>query len=114
MITMYSIRLSTECIIFISKCQLTQRTCPMSEVTLTVLLFAKARELVGSSSVTTSVPASIRYSELLSHLEAEFPGLQRLGRTFVLSLNENYIDQEEELVLTNGDEIAVIPPISGG
>ena len=86
----------------------------MSEATVTVLLFAKARELVGSSSVTTSVPASIRYSELLSHLEAEFPGLQRLGRTFVLSLNENYIDQEEELVLTNGDEIAVIPPISGG
>ena len=86
----------------------------MSEVTLTVLFFAKARELVGSSSVTTSIPASIRYSELLSHLEAEFPGLQRLGRTFVLSLNENYIDQEEELVLTNGDEIAVIPPISGG
>ena len=86
----------------------------MSEVTITVLLFAKARELVGSSSVTTSVPASIGYDQLLSHLETEFPGLQRLGRTFVLSLNEDYIDQEEELVLTNGDEIAVIPPISGG
>ena len=86
----------------------------MSEVTITVLLFAKARELVGSSSVTTSVPASIRYNQLLAHLETEYPGLQRLARTFVLSLNENYIDQEEELVLTNGDEIAVIPPISGG
>ena len=86
----------------------------MSEVTITVLLFAKARELVGTSSVTTSVPANIRYQHLLSHLESEFPGLQRLGRTFVLSLNENYIEQEEELLLNNGDEIAVIPPISGG
>ena len=86
----------------------------MSEVTITVLLFAKARELVGTSSVTTSVPANIRYQQLLSHLESEFPALQRLGRTFVLSLNENYIEQEEELLLNNGDEIAVIPPISGG
>jgi len=87
----------------------------MSEVTITILLFAKARELVGKSSVTSSVPANIGYLELLNRLEQQFPVLQRLDRAFVLSLNESYIEQDQqELVLATGDEIAVIPPISGG
>ena len=86
----------------------------MSEVTVTVLLFAKARELVGSPSVSSSVPTTIRYQELVSHLESQLPVLKRLNRTFVLSLNENYLEDQQEIVLSSGDEIAVIPPISGG
>ena len=86
----------------------------MSEVTVTLLLFAKARELVGKSSVSTSLPTRLTYQELVSRLEAELPILERLNRTFVLSLNEDYLEQEQEIVLTSGDEIAVIPPISGG
>ena len=85
----------------------------MSEVTVTVLLFAKARELVGSPSVSSSVPTT-RYQELVSHLESQLPVLKRLNRTFVLSLNENYLEDQQEIVLSTGDEIAVIPPISGG
>ena len=86
----------------------------MSEVTVTLLLFAKARELVGKSSVSTSLPTRLTYQELVSRLESELPVLERLNRTFVLSLNEDYLEQEQEIVLTSGDEIAVIPPISGG
>ena len=86
----------------------------MSEVKITVLLFAAARELVGRSSVEISVPSIIRYQELIRQLESQLPRLKTLNRTFVLSLNEDYIDQEEEIVLTSADEIAVIPPISGG
>ena len=86
----------------------------MSEVTVTLLLFAKARELVGKSSVSTTIPTRLTYQELVSRLESELPVLERLNRTFVLSLNEDYLEQEQEIVLTSGDEIAVIPPISGG
>ena len=86
----------------------------MSEVTVTLLLFAKARELVGKSSVSTTIPTRLTYQELVSRLESELPILERLNRTFVLSLNEDYLEQEQEIVLTSGDEIAVIPPISGG
>ena len=86
----------------------------MSEVTVTLLLFAKARELVGKSSVSTSLPTRLTYQELVSRLESELPIPERLNRTFVLSLNEDYLEQEQEIVLTSGDEIAVIPPISGG
>ena len=85
------------------------------KVAVSLLLFAKARELVGSSSVNLSVPSSTStYSDLLTFILEAFPVLKRLGGTFVLSLNENYIDQDSEISLRTGDELAVIPPISGG
>ena len=85
------------------------------KVAVSLLLFAKARELVGSSSVSLSVPSSTStYSDLVTLILEAFPVLKRLGGTFVLSLNENYIDQDSELSLGTGDELAVIPPISGG
>lgn len=85
------------------------------KVAVSLLLFAKARELVGSSSVSLSLPSSTStYSDLVSSVLESFPVLKRLGGTFVLSLNENYIDQDSEISLRTGDELAVIPPISGG
>ena len=85
------------------------------KVAVSLLLFAKARELVGSPSVSLSLPSSTStYSDLVTFILESFPVLKRLGGTFVLSLNENYIDQDSELSLRTGDELAVIPPISGG
>ena len=85
------------------------------KVAVSLLLFAKARELVGSSTVSLSLPSSTStYSDLVTFILETFPILKRLGSTFVLSLNENYIDQDSELSLRPGDELAVIPPISGG
>ena len=85
------------------------------KVAVSLLLFAKARELVGSSSVSLSVPSSTStYSDLVTFILEAFPVLKRLGGTFVLSLNENYIDRDSEISLGTGDELAVIPPISGG
>ena len=84
-------------------------------VSVTLLLFAKARELVGKSSVILHLPSSVSSSaDLVSRILSLYPVLQRLGNRFVLSLNENYTDPEEEIVLRSGDELAVIPPISGG
>ena len=85
-------------------------------VTITVLFFAKARELIGSSSGTAALPARCRYPALQAALSNAFPALNKLGHAFVLALNETYLDTEdgEEVELREGDELAVIPPISGG
>lgn len=40
--------------------------------------------------------------------------LDPIKNTIKLALNENYIEWNDELTLKNGDEIAIIPPISGG
>ena len=83
-------------------------------VQVTILFFAKARELIGKSSSTCSLPSSCSYVELLNLIKAKFPHLEKLGDAFVLSLNEDYIDEESQVQLNQGDELAVIPPISGG
>lgn len=44
----------------------------------------------------------------------QFPSLQQLHGTFVFSLNQEYLAPGEEVALKSGDEVAIIPPISGG
>ena len=39
--------------------------------------------------------------------------LEKLGKTFIVAHNENYVESGQ-LNLRSGDELAIIPPISGG
>jgi len=89
---------------------------PSESTTVQVKLqfFAKARELVGHSSTTAALPPSLSYQDLLNTLSDNFPSLVKLGGAFVLSLNEEFIPEEELVSLKQGDELAVIPPLSGG
>lgn len=32
----------------------------------------------------------------------------------MIAVNQNYIEKESEIILNGGEEVAVIPPISGG
>ena len=43
-----------------------------------------------------------------------FCSLGPIQDNFILAINQEYIDEEIELTLNGGEEIAVIPPISGG
>jgi molybdopterin converting factor small subunit len=44
----------------------------------------------------------------------QYPQLEELRGNFVFSLNHEYLGTDEEQQLKAGDEVAVIPPISGG
>ena len=44
----------------------------------------------------------------------QYPQLEELRGSFVFSLNQEYLAPGEEQPLKGGDEVAVIPPISGG
>ncbi|KAL3215804.1 hypothetical protein MRX96_033420 [Rhipicephalus microplus] len=43
-----------------------------------------------------------------------FPKLAALQRSAVIAVNESYVDSGVEVTLRQGDEVAFIPPISGG
>jgi molybdopterin converting factor subunit 1 len=75
-------------------------------------LFALFGELAGKSKVRLSVPDGTRVKDLKPLLVKKFPALGKHGMSVVFILNNDYADPESEL--RDGDEIAVIPPVSGG
>jgi molybdopterin synthase sulfur carrier subunit len=84
-------------------------------VIVRLLLFATAREAAGCSSDTYDVPADATVSIVLEAAVARYGGL--FGD--VLASSGVWVNGEEPELgrihrLVEGDEIAVLPPVSGG
>lgn len=79
---------------------------------VTVRLFARLREIVGSGQLVRELEEDATLGDLLQDLYNEFPGLRDLAaRTFV-ALNHQIAAPSSHL--HNGDEVALFPPVSGG
>jgi molybdopterin synthase catalytic subunit len=77
-----------------------------------VLLFAILRERAGSSSVEVQLEEGATVADALTAL-AKLPGLDVLNRMFVrMAVNRDYATPET--LLRAQDELALIPPVSGG
>lgn len=77
-----------------------------------VLFFGKLRELLElDSRILTILEDDYSIQDLVNHLKTTYPILN--DHKFVVSLNKNYVfDYDEDI--RNNDELALIPPISGG
>jgi MoaE-MoaD fusion protein len=76
-------------------------------VEVTVRLFAALRERAGAPAVTLELPEGARVRDALDSLA----GLAE-GVPLVLAVNREYASEDH--VLDAGDELALIPPVSGG
>jgi molybdopterin converting factor subunit 1 len=79
---------------------------------MNVLFFAQSRRLTGCDSHLLRVDQPLTASEFWTLLGKEFPSLVPLQKTARLARNETYLQEWEQL--QPYDEIAVIPPVSGG
>lgn len=86
----------------------------MTSSGITVLFFARGRELAGVSETKTDLHDTPDTAQLIKHLLTRFPRLTEIMATTVLSLNQEYLNQTQVVPLKNGDEVGVIPPVSGG
>jgi molybdopterin converting factor subunit 1 len=77
-----------------------------------VLFFAQSRELAGRDDFFLPVEKPITESEFWALLAGSFPGLAAYQKTARLARRETYLQKGEWL--NPEDEIAVIPPVSGG
>lgn len=78
---------------------------------VSVLLFGITRELVGQSKLTCPLPATARVSDLLDVLKTQYPRLGEL-KSLLVAVNNEYAEPDTRI--TSTDEIALIPPVSGG
>ncbi|MCK6626283.1 MAG: molybdopterin converting factor subunit 1 [Anaerolineae bacterium] len=79
---------------------------------VTVKLFARLRELVGTHSIERQVAENATIADLVQMLQAEFPKLVEVFPRTVVSVNREFAERETRL--TDGDEVAFFPPVSGG
>lgn len=83
-----------------------------NQVDIKVLFFAISRELAGISESSIKVKSKISFEELKHQICNNF-GLEIIQNNIVLAVNHEYVEGGD-IVLKNNDELAVIPPLSGG
>ncbi|GIV59696.1 MoaD/ThiS family protein [Rhodocaloribacter litoris] len=79
---------------------------------LRVLLFSVLRERIGTGRLEIRLPAPATGEDLLDALERAYPALRPYRGTLRLAVNRAYAP--ETTPLNEGDEVALITPVSGG
>lgn len=78
---------------------------------VSVLLFGITRDLTGQSAVSVPLHEGASVGDLLGQLHQSYPALAGI-RSLLVAVNGEYA--EPNLALSQNDEIALIPPVSGG
>jgi molybdopterin synthase catalytic subunit len=81
-------------------------------ITVRVRAFALLREALGAAEVEVALPAGADVAALLARLAEDYPGARLQERRFTTAVNRSYAPPET--ILVGGDEVALIPPVSGG
>ena len=81
-------------------------------VRVTIRLFARLREIAGSGELAREVPNPADAQAAWEALTQEFPALEQYRPVISCAVNEQYA--KFDTPLTEGDEVAFLPPVSGG
>jgi len=79
---------------------------------VTIRLFARLRDLAGSGELVRDVPHPATVQTVWRALVAEMPDLGAYERTMSVAVNADYARMTA--AVNEGDEIAFLPPVSGG
>jgi molybdopterin converting factor subunit 1 len=81
-------------------------------MTVHLRFFASLRERLQSSAVERRLPEGATIADLWAALCRERVDLEPLSASISFAVNREYVERDH--VLADGDEVALIPPVSGG
>jgi molybdopterin converting factor subunit 1 len=79
---------------------------------ITVRLFARLRDLAGSGELVRDVEMPATVETVWRSLVDEMPRLRDYERTMSVAVNADYAKMSAKV--SDGDEVAFLPPVSGG
>ncbi len=79
---------------------------------VTVRLFARLRDIAGAAELTRDIAAGSTIGSIWRELAGEYPGLAPYERSISSAVNLDYARMDR--AVAEGDEIAFLPPVSGG
>ena len=79
---------------------------------ITVKLFALMREKAGTDTVALDIPEGAKLAQAVAVLVHHYPVLEPYMANTRFSLQMDFVGPETSLAA--GDELALIPPVSGG
>jgi MoaE-MoaD fusion protein len=77
-----------------------------------VFFFGMLKDLAGKSSDLLELPESASVADVLAHYQAHLPRLKDLLPSLAVAVNQHYAGSETKL--NTDDEVALLPPVSGG
>ena len=81
-------------------------------VRVRVLFFGALHDIVGLREDSIEVPVDTRVGAVFEHYAGRFPRLREMSQSIVPALNQQF--SSVSAALSDGDEVAFLPPVSGG
>src|SRR5262245_42718054 len=77
-----------------------------------VLYFGMLKEVAGQAAEEAEFPAGADLRAVFDHAASRYPRLRDLAGSIVVAKNQEFADLTTKL--EDGDEVAFLPPVSGG
>jgi molybdopterin synthase catalytic subunit len=81
-------------------------------VRLKVLFFGQLKDIAGAGETTLELPDGATVEQAFRHFAERYPGLNAMGSSVVVAQNQRFVPTST--ALAEGDELAFLPPVSGG
>ena len=79
---------------------------------VTIRLFARLRDIAGATELERNVEAGATIGSIWQGLVADYPDFAGYERSISVAVNADYARMTE--AVNEGDEVAFLPPVSGG
>jgi molybdopterin synthase catalytic subunit len=77
-----------------------------------VLFFGQLKDAVGRSTDQIELPAGSSVGTLFEHYASQYPRLREMSASIAIARNHEFAGRA--VALADGDEVALMPPVSGG